>query len=216
MPVYCKYRSRGCEATEKWMLIQRHEQECVYVEIDCPNKENGCTRRILVKDLEAHLLECDFALVHCSLCDQDIPKREMAMGHVAQCQQRPQKCILSAIGCSFEAPANEHKAHLIECVINRSKDITRHFERHRTGQKEIKDQVAAMHSAMENLQETVDSLRSNSSTQETLRPLQSSIDTLTENLNAVRLQVDQSASSDQVRSFVSLAYNMLPWLRCIN
>lgn len=56
MRLWCKNRSRGCDHMCNLEFIKRHEAECPFESVVCPNP--GCGTHINRRDLREHLMQC--------------------------------------------------------------------------------------------------------------------------------------------------------------
>lgn len=126
----------GCEVVVQLSELAEHtESECEYRIVRCVNR--GCSQQCPVRNLDAHLLQCDFRLIRCEVCGACIAKRDMAAHQaVKRCyeQQLKRKRVTSAR--RFSQELKEHRVdidqerHLTDQAER--KLVRDHYERQKT------------------------------------------------------------------------------------
>ena len=71
-----KCPNKGCTVSFEYSKIDKHNNECIFKPMECPNK--NCGKIILRKDLSNHINnECEFLLVKCKYCKYEFIKSEI-------------------------------------------------------------------------------------------------------------------------------------------
>ena len=66
----------GCTISFDYTKIEKHNNECQFQKIKCPNKY--CDKEIMRKDMNNHILnECEFLLIKCKYCNFEFMKKEI-------------------------------------------------------------------------------------------------------------------------------------------
>ena len=67
-----------------YILLQNHANvECQMVEVQCPN--NGCSKLVVKRNLTEHLRQCDYRMIKCQLCKQDIHYYQRKVKNILDC-----------------------------------------------------------------------------------------------------------------------------------
>ncbi|XP_078604287.1 TNF receptor-associated factor 3-like isoform X2 [Branchiostoma floridae x Branchiostoma japonicum] len=134
--VRCINVHSGCE----WQgtILQDHLLECDYEMIPCVHDWQGCTTKILRKDLAPHLdTECDFRPENCPACDDTFNHIDLT-AHRGECEYEKIPCIHK--DCGERIPRKDLSKHLTDTCAFRSavcqwckesrpfKDIAKHQE----------------------------------------------------------------------------------------
>ncbi|KAK3086033.1 hypothetical protein FSP39_012415 [Pinctada imbricata] len=64
LQIYCTFKARGCPHISKLEFLPKHESECPYATVSCPNER--CSVLVSRRDLEKHLNTCEFQKRECS------------------------------------------------------------------------------------------------------------------------------------------------------
>ena len=81
----CKYKMKGCKEIISYTDIEKHERNCIYNTITCPNVE--CKQKIKNNELENHIQnECKFTLFKCKNCGLNLNRKEYLL-HEKICYQ---------------------------------------------------------------------------------------------------------------------------------
>ena len=135
--ILCKRNSEGCEWSGPLSEEEDHENECGYVDIECPN---SCGEMIKKREVESHNNECIFREEPCEYCHigvtasqrnlhlETCPKlpvdcpwncgarnmsREMLVLHkLRECSLSVLECKYSDAGCKFTAKRDEMDQHM--------------------------------------------------------------------------------------------------------
>ena len=66
----------GCTISFEYTKIEKHNRECPYKEIKCPNKK--CEKILIRKDFLNHIKnECEYTLINCKYCKYEFIKKEI-------------------------------------------------------------------------------------------------------------------------------------------
>ncbi|CEG65059.1 hypothetical protein RMATCC62417_01927 [Rhizopus microsporus] len=108
--IQCPNHINGCP----WQGLRgdSHIEHCEYVLCPCPNTENGCTEKNLLKiNMKRHIDECPYQQMTCPnnmpLC-QPFLRKDLGK-HESECQSYT--CPYAHEGCPFIGTLNQAKAH---------------------------------------------------------------------------------------------------------
>ena len=107
--VYCTSKVNGCEWVGILENLEKHLQECPFLEEECQNSCGMKFQRRMVKEHEA---VCERFSVKCKQCGNLYERRDQ-LSHLDVCSFTKVKCPFSIVGCTTE-------------VLN--KDLQQHFE----------------------------------------------------------------------------------------
>ena len=107
--VYCTSKVNGCEWVGILEDLEKHLQECPFLEEECQNSCGMKFQRRMVKEHEA---VCERFSVKCKQCGNLYERRDQ-LSHLDICSFTKVKCPFSIVGCTTE-------------VLN--KDLQQHFE----------------------------------------------------------------------------------------
>ena len=107
--VYCTSKENDCQWMGTLESLDKHLEECPFLEVECPSSCSVKIQRRLVKDHEAI---CERFPVKCQKCG-DMYERRDRLSHLDACSLTKVKCPFSIVGCTTE-------------VLN--KDLQQHFE----------------------------------------------------------------------------------------
>lgn len=142
LKVFCHYKDFGCMDQVKWKDLEDHANKCSYRPIECLNKRYGCSKQAALVDMQYHMAnECDFRLVQCQYCLQQITMkhqnfhvqeecpnvqltcpydcrsdpmiREQLNKHKQECVYKPKECKFKAIGCEFVGTEESVAYHML-------------------------------------------------------------------------------------------------------
>ena len=107
--VYCTSKENGCQWMGTLESLDKHLEECPFLEVECPSSCSVKIQRRMVKDHEAI---CKRFPIKCQQCG-DMYERRDRLSHLEACSLTKVKCPFSIVGCTTE-------------VLN--KDLQQHFE----------------------------------------------------------------------------------------
>ncbi|MBN3326653.1 TRAF6 factor, partial [Atractosteus spatula] len=87
------------------------KREILSLTVRCPNQ--GCSQKMELRHLEAHVAECVFAMVVCLLCHMSVCKSYLGQHETQECPRRIVPCVNCACPVVFE----ESKYHEQECPL---------------------------------------------------------------------------------------------------
>mmetsp|Transcript_124491 Transcript_124491/g.346546 ORF Transcript_124491/g.346546 Transcript_124491/m.346546 type:complete len:478 (-) Transcript_124491:113-1546(-) len=93
---------------------ESQEHECRFAAVRCPN--GGCGQRCSLRGLESHDRACQFKLVACEKCSEQVPRGQLQAHLSATCPLRQATCAFRAIGCGSELSQRELPGHLQESM----------------------------------------------------------------------------------------------------
>jgi DNA repair ATPase RecN len=71
-----KCPNKGCTVSFDYSKIEKHNKECPFKQIQCPNE--NCHKILLRKDLDNHINnECEYLLIKCKYCNYEFIKKEI-------------------------------------------------------------------------------------------------------------------------------------------
>ena len=111
LKVSCSNEGKGCDWSGELENYDKHESECVFKEVRCPNKFE-CDASIQVQFLDRHLNECPGRKIECPVCQRNIPHRHMDR-HPNVCPKVKIECDNS--DCSVELYRDQLKEHKNVC-----------------------------------------------------------------------------------------------------
>ena len=112
LKVSCSNEGQGCDWSGELEDYDKHESECVFKEVRCPN-ESDCDALIQVQLLDRHLNdECPGRKVECPVCLGKISHRHMD-SHPSVCPMVEIECYNS--DCSVKFYRDQLEEHMDEC-----------------------------------------------------------------------------------------------------
>ncbi|XP_023211191.1 uncharacterized protein LOC111614045 [Centruroides sculpturatus] len=86
--------------------------------IRCPNSEHGCKQNFALEEYDSHLSNCDYVVVKCSKCQEEMVIKDRFKHEQLECNYRLIQCKKY---CSLMLPANVMKSH--NCSEELTKEI---------------------------------------------------------------------------------------------
>lgn len=140
LPVYCSFKTEGCNEILPWKDLQDHTTTCSYKPSICKFSQEGCQITVVLKNLQSHEKECQFRMETCRYCLKEIKhrlmqdhlettcleydiscpfrcgvesatRRMMIQHYTNECPRRPIKCKYHNIGCEFTGSKEEVDNH---------------------------------------------------------------------------------------------------------
>ena len=86
-------------------------QQIDLIKVKCKNEKNGCNSKILLKNKENHEKNCDYNLIQCFKCKENIPKYDIAIHFRSACLNNKISCYI----CNNKFNIGKIEEHLNEC-----------------------------------------------------------------------------------------------------
>ncbi|ORX82070.1 hypothetical protein BCR32DRAFT_292899 [Anaeromyces robustus] len=123
LEIYCPNKVNGCPFICQRQYLYQHYHECEYEFVDCPNKK--CNKKVIKKDLEEHINECDFKEIECEFC-KEMYYRKDKMNHIKNCKEFENseitskedmviECKYKNFGCSWKDKFKNLEEHEKTC-----------------------------------------------------------------------------------------------------
>ncbi|TPX34340.1 hypothetical protein SmJEL517_g02949 [Synchytrium microbalum] len=107
--IYCIHKRTGCPWTGQRQHLNMHlNDECLCVRVKC--ELPACGKLVLRGDLEAHMKDCDYRTVECSLCKKSLSWINLE-SHRNECPAEAATCPY----CQKELGRHELEAHSSSC-----------------------------------------------------------------------------------------------------
>ncbi|GIQ83092.1 hypothetical protein KIPB_004348 [Kipferlia bialata] len=106
----------GCQYKGTPAQLEEHEEECLFVTVNCPFCERGCEWTGLRGHVAAHVDEegeCEYRDAKCPACSETLPLQELE-AHLAQCDELVVTCPHATDGCEWEGRRGDLDQHLQE------------------------------------------------------------------------------------------------------
>ena len=102
----------GCDFFGMPQAISEHRMDCQYQITDCVNLTEGCDKKVILKEMDAHLDSCPFLVVGCSNINCPTPI------HRYEEEAHQNECPFSLISCDHEGC--EHQCLRMEMDTHKS------------------------------------------------------------------------------------------------
>ena len=107
--IKCINQNLGCDWENELSKLEFHLNECLYETIKCPNNE--CNKTILKKNLNSHLIECEYTNIiikaKCNYCKKDFNIQNISE-HLKKC---PELIIDCEKGCGKKIKIKNLEEH---------------------------------------------------------------------------------------------------------
>jgi hypothetical protein len=105
----CPMRCQPMElvSTDKSII----KQQLLKIKLWCPNKDKGCTEKVLINDLQKHEKLCEYRLVNCLKCNSEVPSAKLIDHQFTSCIKNRIVCF----SCSTEFNLGSLVSHLDDC-----------------------------------------------------------------------------------------------------
>lgn len=90
--------------------VEHLAQECDFEELECPHAD--CEEKMARRDLDAHTESCDYRMVTCEFCEEEMEHVRLELHQGDDCEKIEIQCF-NECGASF--PRDKEDAHLEEC-----------------------------------------------------------------------------------------------------
>ena len=125
--VYCTWKESGCEWVGTLEHINKHlNQDCPFLEVECPNSCGKIIQRQMVKE---HEVICERYPVECGKCGSTYQRRHL-LSHLDVCPFTKVKCPFCIVGCTTEVLNKNLQKHVDESfpehralVVKHSQDV---------------------------------------------------------------------------------------------
>ena len=132
LQVRCSMLNRGCEWTGRLEVYEKHEEECGFVETDCPYK---CGARLQRRNREEHAIKCTRYPVPCNLqCGASVERRLHSL-HLRDCPLSVADCPFNHVGCASRTKLKDQDSHLemnfqehFQMVVKQSSEIQARYK----------------------------------------------------------------------------------------
>lgn len=116
-PINCP---NGCTSYQLGPIHPMLRRTLESLEVDCPNKERGCTVNTTYKDLQSHIKKCEYEKVKCLNfgCSQPFQRKDYK-AHQAECKYKVSRCEKCEIVLDNDQELEDH-----DCI----KSLTGRFE----------------------------------------------------------------------------------------
>ncbi|XP_065829454.1 TNF receptor-associated factor 6-like isoform X2 [Oscarella lobularis] len=144
--VRCTMHKSGCQEVMELQYLEKHTQECGYVEVDCTNgiykcefchqemtfcHYNGMHEKRFCKKIPVTCSDCEELVIRENL------QRHRSEGTAGDCPKVPVSCEYRKLGCSFRGPREEMPLHM-------QNDIQKHMQLLLTRQEETDEKVLSL------------------------------------------------------------------------
>lgn len=90
--------------------LHEHEQKCDYRIVVCTH----CNQNLIFKDLSMHNSICSMKLIICALCKVKILRKNLTTHLDRQCPQAIRNCFYGTLGCEMKMKLEDSKEHYID------------------------------------------------------------------------------------------------------
>ncbi|XP_060083710.1 TNF receptor-associated factor 3-like [Ylistrum balloti] len=113
LPVYCSNKDQGCTQEMQWKQLEEHILDCDFKSVQCVYEPNGCGIFTLKKNLEDHLQRCEYRKEPCFFCKDDVVIVHRQDHESMECRKILIDC---PNGCGIaERPREDMKEHELDC-----------------------------------------------------------------------------------------------------
>lgn len=165
LQVRCSMQNHGCKWTGRLETYEKHEEECGFVETDCPYK---CGARLQRRSREEHERKCTRYPVLCDLqCGASVERRLHSL-HLRDCPLSAAECPFNHVGCASKMKRKDLDSHLeinfqehFQMVVKQSSEIQTKYKETLRGLvsyqekkcKEMEVEVATLKKTVQKLEE---------------------------------------------------------------